>query len=215
MVDTTESSPSVTATVIQPIESTTQPAVQSVSKGETGRSGAETQEKTSVVARTESVAPTPEPPATVVEDKQPVISGIASVADTVDPLSVSKVCLCRKIIGFGSYEPLTESRVKPGQQILLYCEMTGMQFELKDESFVSRLSSKIEIGSVENGVVQWAHDFRPAVDVCASRRRDFFVNYKFSVPPELPPGSYRLRLTQSDLIANRSAVSEIPLMIVP
>ena len=103
---------------------------------------------------------------------------------TADPLSIGKLCLCRKILGFGSFEPFKESRVKAGQRILLYCEMTGMQYESKDASFVSRLSSKIEIGSVENGVFQWALELGPAEDVCGSRRHDFFVNYKFSVPPD-------------------------------
>ena len=57
--------------------------------------------------------------------------------------------------------------------------------------------------------------FGPAEDVCASRRRDFFVNYVFKLPQTLPPGSYRLRLTQTDLVANRSTSSEIPLEIIP
>ena len=90
-----------------------------------------------------------------------------------------------------------------------------MRYEANDASFVSRLSSKIEIGSVGNGVFQWALELGPKEDVCASRRHDFFVNYKFSIPAELPPGSYRLRLTQTDLIANRSTATEIPLVIVP
>ncbi len=63
-----------------------------------------------------------------------------------------------------------------------------MQYEAKAASYVSRLSSKIEIGSVENGAFQWALELGPEVDVCGSRRHDFFVNYKFSVPPTLPPG---------------------------
>ena len=46
----------------------------------------------------------------------------------------------------------------------------------------------------------------PDEDVCASRRRDFFVNYVFNLPKTLPPGSYRLRLTQTDLVANQSTI---------
>jgi hypothetical protein len=215
VLDTTESTPLVTAKVIEPIDSPTQPPIPTVAKGETERSGAEILPKTSNVAGAESAGPSRETLGALRDDTQPAASIVPAVADPVDPLAVGKLCLCRKIVGFGSYEPLTESRVKAGQLVLLYCEMTGMQYESKEESFVSRLSSKIEIGSVENDVVKWAYEFRPAVDVCASRRHDFFVNYKFSVPPGLPPGSYRLRLTQNDLIANRSTAAEIPLVIVP
>jgi hypothetical protein len=213
--DTTESTPLVTATVIEPIDSPTQPSVPTVPKGEADRSGAEILPKTGVVAGAEFVGPSRETLGALRDDTQPAASIAPAMADQVDPLAVAKLCLCRKIVGFGSYEPLTESVVKAGQQILLYCEMTGMRYDANDASFVSRLSSKIEIGSVGNGVFQWALELGPKEDVCASRRHDFFVNYKFSVPPGLPPGSYRLRLTQTDLIANRSTAAEIPLVIVP
>jgi hypothetical protein len=214
VLDTTESTPLVTATVIEPIDSPTQPPVPAVPKGEVERIGAEIQPKTGVVAGVESADPTRETPGALLDDTQPA-SVVPAMADPADPLAVGKLCLCRKIVGFGSYEPLTESWVKAGQQVLLYCEMTGMRYEANDASFVSRLSSKIEIGSVGSGIFQWALELGPEEDVCASRRHDFFVNYKFSVPPGLPPGSYRLRLTQTDLIANRSTAAEIPLIIVP
>jgi hypothetical protein len=215
VLDSTESSPSVTATVINPIDSPTQPPVPTVAKGETERSGAEILPKTSSVSGAESAGPSRETLGALRDDTQPVASDVPAVADPVDPLSVGKLCLCRKIVGFGLYEPLTESWVKAGQQVLLYCEMTGMRYEANDASFVSRLSSKIEIGSVKNSVFQWTHDFGRKEDVCASRRHDFFANYRFSIPAGLPPGSYRLRLTQTDLIANRSTAAEIPLVIVP
>jgi hypothetical protein len=215
VLDTTESTPLVTAKVIEPIDSPTQPPVPTIANGETERSGAEILPKTSSVAGAESAGPSRETLGALRDDTQPAASIVPAVADPVDPLAVGKLCLCRKIVGFGSYEPLTESRVKAGQQVLLYCEMTGMRYEANDASFVSRLSSKIEIGSVGSGVSQWALELGPKEDVCASRRHDFFVNYKFSVPPGLPPGAYRLRLTQTDLIANRSTAAEIPLVIVP
>jgi hypothetical protein len=218
VLDSTESSPSVTATVINPIDSPTQPPIPNVANvamGEAAGIGAEIQPKTSSVAGAEFAGPSRETLGALRDDTQPTASIVPPVADPVDPLSVGKLCLCRKVVGFGSYEPLTESRVKAGQQILLYCEMTGMQYEANDASFVSRLSSKIEIGSVENSVFQWTHDFGRKEDVCASRRHDFFANYKFSIPAGLQPGAYRLRLTQTDLIANRSTAAEIPLVIVP
>jgi hypothetical protein len=215
VLDTTESSPSVTATVINPIDSPTQPPISTVATGETERSGAEILPKNNSVAAAESAGPSRETLGARRDDRQPAASIVPAVADPVDPLAVGKLCLCRKIVGFGSYDPLTDARVKAGQQVLLYCEMTGMRYEANDASFVSRLSSKIEIGSVGNGVFQWALELGPKEDVCASRRHDFFVNYKFSVPPGLPPGAYRLRLTQTDLIANRSTAAEIPLVIVP
>jgi hypothetical protein len=90
-----------------------------------------------------------------------------------------------------------------------------MQYEVKNASFVSRLASTIEIRSAQNGTVLWARALGPAEDVCGSRRHDYYVNYRVDLPRSLAPGSYRLRLTQTDLVADRSTSTEIPLEIVP
>ena len=75
------------------------------------------------------------------------------MAGDLESLGIGKLCLCRKIVGFGLFEPLREPRIKVGKRILLYCEMTGMQYEPREASFVSRLSSKIEIGSAHGSAV--------------------------------------------------------------
>src|SRR5262249_29216332 len=116
---------------------------------------------------------------------------------------------------FGSFEALGTGPINAGQRLLVYCELTGMKYEEKESSFVSRLSSTIEICCAENGAVLWARTLGPAEDTCGSRRRDFYVNYRVDLPKTLAPGSYRLRLTQTDLIASRSASAEIPLDIAP
>jgi hypothetical protein len=90
-----------------------------------------------------------------------------------------------------------------------------MQYESRNASFVSRLASVIEIRAAGTGAVLWARTLGPAEDVCGSRRRDFYVNYRVDLPGSLAPGSYLLRLTQTDLIADRSTSAEIPLEIVP
>jgi hypothetical protein len=93
--------------------------------------------------------------------------------------------------------------------------MTGMRYEAKDASFVSRLSSKIEISAAGSGPVLWARELGPAEDVCGSRRHDFYVNYRVDLPKTLPPGSYHLRLRQTDLVANRTTSGELSFEIVP
>jgi hypothetical protein len=132
-----------------------------------------------------------------------------------DPLEINKLTLCRKVLGFGSFETLPDIQVKASQRLLVYCELTGMQYEEKGSEFVSRLSSRIEIASVANGTTVWMQELGPAEDVCGSRRHDYYVNYRVDLPSSLPSGLYSLRLTQNDLIAHRSASAEIPVEIVP
>ena len=61
----------------------------------------------------------------------------------------------------------------------------------------------------------WEKALGDAEDVCRRRRRDYYVNYRFELPRSLGPGSYRLRLLQTDLVAGSATSTEIPLEIKP
>jgi hypothetical protein len=159
------------------------------------------------------------------EQPAPVQSPAASLAAAVPvnravpeddpPPGINELRLCRTVSGFGSFEPLNETSVKAGQSLLIYCELTGLRYHAKDAGFVSRISSRIEIKPAGGGPNQWEHELGAAEDVCRRRRHDYYVNYRVDLPRSLPPGSYSLRLTQTDLVANRSTTAEIPLIITP
>ena len=140
-------------------------------------------------------------------------SAVLALEDRV-PLGVSELRLCRKVNGFGSFEPLPGSTLRPGQPFLIYCELTGLRYQPRDSSFVSRMSSRVELIATKDGNKVWEQSLGDVVDECRSRRRDNFVNYRISLPNTLPIGEYRLRLTQTDLVANRSASSELGLTLV-
>ena len=82
-----------------------------------------------------------------------------------------------------------------------------------DQSFVSRLSSRVELVSAKDGAKAWEQSLGEAEDRCQSRRRDFYVNYRISIPATVAPGDYRLRLTQTDLLAHQTASAEVPVTI--
>ncbi len=160
----------------------------------------------------------PEPPA---PDQTPATSLPAAapvnraVPEEDAAPGINELRLCRTVSGFGSFEPLNENSVKAGQTLLIYCELTRLRYELKDAGFASRISSRVEIRPSGGGPIQWEHDWDAAEDVCRRRRHDYYVNYRVDLPRSLPPGSYILRLIQTDLVANRSTAAEIPLMINP
>jgi hypothetical protein len=139
-------------------------------------------------------------------------SAVLALEDRV-PLGVSDLRLCRKVSGFGSFEPLPASDLKAGQPFLVYCELTGLRYQARDTSYVSRLSSWVELLSARDGAKVWEQSLGEAEDQCRSRRRDNYVNYRITLPSTLPAGDYRLRLTQTDLVASHSASSELPLTI--
>ncbi len=130
-------------------------------------------------------------------------------------MGISELRLCRKVLGFGSFEPLDERTVKAGQRLLIYCEMTGLHYETKDTAFVSRIASRIEISAAGGGPVQWQHELGAGEDICRRRRHDYYVTYRVDLPQSIAAGSYRLRLFQTDLVANCSTSAEIPLEVIP
>ena len=139
-------------------------------------------------------------------------SAVTALEDRV-PLGVSELRLCRKVSGFGSFESLPASGLRAGQPFLIYCELAGLRYQARDTSYVSRLSSRVELISSRDGTKVWEQSLGEAEDQCRSRRRDNYVNYRITLPQTLPAGDYRLRLTQTDLVANHSASSELPLTV--
>jgi hypothetical protein len=130
-------------------------------------------------------------------------------------LRISDLQLCRKVFGFGSFEPLADRSVKVGQHLLIYCELTGLQYEARDAGFVSRISSRIEIKPALGGPALWEQELGAAEDLCRRQRRDYYVNYRIDLPRTLGPGAYTLRFLQTDLVAGCSTTTEIPLEITP
>ena len=130
------------------------------------------------------------------------------------PLAVSNLRLCQKVSGFGSFEPLPDAPLKAGQSMILYWEVTGLRYQARDAGYVSRLASRLELVAARDGSKVWEQPLGEAEDQCRSRRRDNFVNYRITLPPTLPPGDYRLRLIQTDLVARRSASTELPLAVI-
>jgi hypothetical protein len=139
-------------------------------------------------------------------------SAVLALEDRV-PLGATELRLCRKVYGFGSFEPLPASALKAGQPILIYCELTGLRYQARETGYVSRLSSQVELVSVKDGTKVWEQSLGEAEDQCRSRRRDNYVNYRITLPPTITAGDYRLRLTQTDLVANQSASSELSLTV--
>ncbi len=90
-----------------------------------------------------------------------------------------------------------------------------MRFQPKQASYVSRLSSRIELLPAKGGARAWEQSLGEAEDDCLSRRRDNYVNDRVVLPTSVPPGDYRLRLIVTDLVAGHSASAELPLTIAP
>jgi len=133
--------------------------------------------------------------------------------DDLPPFGIKALRLCREVHGFGSFDPLLTDVIKVGQPVLLYSELAGLRYQAHDDGFTSRLSSKVELISASSGTKVWERELGEVEDQCRSRRRDNYVSTRIRVPSTVPPGSYRLRLSEIDLTAHQSTSAELPLSI--
>ena len=131
------------------------------------------------------------------------------------PLEITDLRLCRKVNGFGSFEPVDPSACKSGQAVIVYCEMSGLRYEEVGEMFRSRLTTQVEFVSSQGGEPASKESLGTADDLCRRRRRDYYVCYRINLPEKLSPGSYELRMTQDDLVAGRSTTAAIPMTVQP
>jgi hypothetical protein len=130
-------------------------------------------------------------------------------------LEIVELRLCRKVNGFGSYEPADPDACKAGQLVFLYCEMEGVQARSEGDLYRYQLKSTVEVLPETVDKPLWSQALGTADDVCHRRRRDYYLHGRFQLPDNLAPGRYRLRLVQRDQIADRETARAIAITIRP
>ena len=123
------------------------------------------------------------------------------------PLTLGKVCFCRKIESFGQYHAVDGGpefqagcEGRPGERVQVYAEVRNFSSRLHKGQYETLLTSSLEI---YDGHCPPGGKCRPVVTMnlgtCIDRsqtaRQDYFLNFQFHVPARLPPGLYTLRVT--------------------
>jgi hypothetical protein len=158
-------------------------------------------------------APSPDPAPLPIPPQPLPPSSTASETD-LDPeeFAIQAARLCRKIHGFGSFEPMNANALKPGRSALVYCELGGLGYRAEGEEFVSHVATRVELVRDEDDAKVWEVSGE-AEDRCRAKRRDSYVGTLITLPESLAPGDYTLRLSQTDATSGRTAAAEIPVTI--
>jgi hypothetical protein len=121
-------------------------------------------------------------------------------------LVIDKASFCEWITSFGLYKPVPEGHAflgstphRPGELVQLYVELRNFASEFKNGSYATRLSSSVEIRD-QKGDQVWLFRFDDGKQPIRSRTllHDYFNNYCFYVPNNLPAGTYQLIIQVSD-----------------
>lgn len=146
----------------------------------------------------------PEEVSRTLEQLTAVTSGLKRKA----PLTLDKVCFCKKIQGFGRYTPCDDgnefqagSDGKPGERVQVYAEVRNFASRPAAGGYETVLESRLEIRDAERNEIANI-DLGRCVDRSQTPRQDYFLNFQLHVPAKMPPGLYTLWLRVKDVTAN-------------
>lgn len=129
-------------------------------------------------------------------------------------LQIPSASLCSAVKGYGLYDPLAAPFAEGREnRALLYCEITGFASRLGDGSaWETRLTQEVVLYRGEAEV--WKKGkVDQIVDRCRNKRHDFYLTNLIQLPASLPAGSYSLKVTIIDQVANRVAETVVPVTI--
>lgn len=130
-------------------------------------------------------------------------------------LRVSKIVLCSRVETFGRYEALSSMKFAAGRatEVIVYCDVENFQTRANERGmWESSLTQEMTLMTESGKPVQ--QDARSAVtDLSHNRRRDFYIARKMLLPATLAPGSYVLKVTVTDQLAQRGAQATLPIQI--
>jgi len=130
-------------------------------------------------------------------------------------LNVPRVAFCKEVRGFGQYE-IMEPRFSAMTEAktILYCEVENFAAQVNEQQ---QWTSDLKLETVlysEDSLQVWADKAEQVHDVSRNRRHDFFIRKFVTLPKNLGVGRYLLKVSVTDLQANRIAEYSLPITFV-
>jgi hypothetical protein len=117
-------------------------------------------------------------------------------------LILDRMCFCRWIKNFGDFEPLPPEHTffQPGEVAHVYVQVRNFSSRREVDRYVTVVKGRLEIYDENirdrSPAITWGPETR--MDVSASPRQDFYINFRFRVPPSTPAGLYTMRISVED-----------------
>jgi hypothetical protein len=130
-------------------------------------------------------------------------------------LTVSTVALCRRVDGYGKYDPITPARFPAGREnpAIVYCEVENfLTKQNSQQMWETSLSEQVTLYT-DAGMLAWSDTERQVTDECRNRRHDFFAYNVIRFPANLTLGRYMLKVSIVDKNANHVAEATVPVSI--
>ena len=121
---------------------------------------------------------------------------------------VRNLAFCKEVTSFGVFKRFASNEFKPGEEVLLYCEVENLKSQSTEQGYHTAIKSSYLIFDARGQRIA-EQDFPASDDFCANPRRDFFIPYFIALPKRLSSGSYTLQLTIEDSQTSKVGQSSI------
>lgn len=134
-------------------------------------------------------------------------------------LAVRSVQLCKRVRGFGVYEPFDSNSFLAGvdQPAIVYVELENFKAspaQGEKNLYQVMLTQELVLYSAADGLKVWASEPVRITDESRNIRRDFFLVQKITLPRNLSVGRYRLKVTVRDTQGESVDEAIVPIEIV-
>lgn len=116
------------------------------------------------------------------------------------PVQIQTIELCRRVRGFGVYEPFDSATFLAGREhkMIVYLEVDHFTpVEASTGEYEVKLTQEIELYD-KDGLMVWRHDPVKIVDRSQNQRRDFFTVQMIALPARLTVGKFHLKVRLAD-----------------
>ncbi len=132
-------------------------------------------------------------------------------------LTIPTIALCKRVDGFGVYEPIDPARFGAGREhpVIIYSEVANFDSHRNDKQMWETKLTISQVLYTESGLAVWPakQDVKTITDLSRNRRHDFFLVKVIRLPASLTIGRYLLKVTITDQQANRVAEATLPIVI--
>ncbi len=146
------------------------------------------------------------PSAMLGEKIEPMLEMAESLRERAN-LTVNNFTLCESVDHFGLYEPLAPGALQAGKNLaaIVYCEVENFRSkQTAGGMWETKLKYELAMYSeVAPGKAVFSKPATPVVDQCRSKRRDFFIADKITLPKKLTAGKYVMKVTLTDELGKR------------
>jgi hypothetical protein len=127
-------------------------------------------------------------------------------------LSVLNLSFCKEVLAYGNYEPIGNTRFRPGEGVRLYAELENYRSETTDKGYHTSLATSYEVLDKNGNRV--AHgEFAIIDDYCLRRRRDFYMEFALDLPARVYASEYQLQILVRDKLSGKLGKASIPFTI--